>query len=73
MAPQTAQTNGLRSGLFGSGSPPGLDNRHRKQSLTVTLVFEFLTVGTIKRAKLRHRAKCSITTMSISCNAFEVH
>jgi len=40
-----------------SGSPPGLANRNRNQSLTVTLDFEFLTVGTVKRAKLRHRAK----------------
>ena len=34
-----------------------LANRNHKQSLTVTPIFEFLTVGTAKRAKLRHRAK----------------
>jgi len=40
-----------------SGSPPGLSNRNRKQSITVTPVLEFLTVGTVKKAELRHRAK----------------
>jgi len=40
-----------------SGSPPGLSNHNRKQSITVTPVLEFLTVGTAKKAKLRHRAK----------------
>jgi len=40
-----------------SGSPPGLTNRNRKQSLTATPIFEFLTAGTVKRDKLRHRAK----------------
>jgi len=37
--------------------PPGFTNCNRKQFLTVTPIFEILTVRSVKRVKLCHRAK----------------